>query len=93
MILDEAQLLPPEYLRTLCQTIKFLAQYYGVTFVFCTATQPKLGSRQHLGKVFHGLDKIREIMPDPKSLYQALPRVHVDGPNLLSATDLGRHRC
>jgi CRISPR-associated endonuclease/helicase Cas3 len=82
VILDEAQLLPPEYLKTLCQTIKLLTEYYGVTFVFCTATQPELGSRQHLGKIFHGLDNIREIMPAPGALYHALRRVQVTLPSM-----------
>jgi CRISPR/Cas system-associated endonuclease/helicase Cas3 len=82
VILDEAQLLPPEYLKTLCQTIKLLADNYGVTFIFCTATQPELGSRQHLSKVFHGLDNIREIMPDPAVLYHTLRRVQVTLPSI-----------
>jgi CRISPR-associated endonuclease/helicase Cas3 len=82
VILDEAQLLPPEYMTTLCQTINLLSQYYGVTFVFCTATQPELGSRQHVGKVFRGLDTLREIMHDPTALYQTLRRVHVTLPDI-----------
>jgi CRISPR-associated endonuclease/helicase Cas3 len=81
VILDEAQLLPPEYLGTLCQTIKLLTQHYGVTFVFCTATQPKLGSYQHVGKVFRGLDLIREIVPNPRSLFQKLRRVRIEWPS------------
>lgn len=82
VILDEAQLLPPEYLTTLCQTIKLLTQYYGVTFVFCTATQPELGSRDHVSKVFRGLDTIHEIVPEPAALYHALRRVHVEWPRM-----------
>lgn len=80
VILDEAQMLPPEYLQTICSTIKLLSTHYGVTFVFCTATQPALNSRQHLGQVFTGLDQIEEIIDDVNTLYKQLQRVEVELP-------------
>jgi CRISPR-associated endonuclease/helicase Cas3 len=80
VILDEAQMLPPEYLQTICSTIKLLSTHYGVTFVFCTATQPALNSRQHLGQVFTGLDQIEEIMDDVNTLYRQVQRVEMKLP-------------
>jgi CRISPR-associated endonuclease/helicase Cas3 len=80
VILDEAQMLPPDYLQTITQTIDLLRRHYGVTFVLCTATQPELGSRKHLGKVFKGLDEINEIVPDVDALYRSLQRVRVEMP-------------
>lgn len=81
VVLDEAQLLPPEFLQPIADVMNQLASHYGVTFVLSTATQPALGSFQHFGgKLFRGLDNLREIMDDPDVLYQALQRVEVSVP-------------
>jgi CRISPR-associated endonuclease/helicase Cas3 len=40
VILDEAQLLPTEFLEPCLAAIRTLSTHYGVTFVLCTATQP-----------------------------------------------------
>lgn len=78
VVLDEAQLLPPEFLQPIADVMNQLATHYGVTFVLSTATQPALGSFQSFGgKPFRGLDKVREIMDDPDALYQKLKRVEV----------------
>ncbi|MEZ5589880.1 MAG: CRISPR-associated helicase Cas3' [Gammaproteobacteria bacterium] len=79
VILDEAQMLPPEYLQTITHTIDLLRKYYGVSFVFCTATQPELGQQRQLGRVFKGLET-QEIIPEPTALYQSLRRVTVELP-------------
>lgn len=42
IILDEAQMLPPEYLKPILSVLKGLVDHFGVTVVFCTATQPAL---------------------------------------------------
>jgi len=76
VILDEAQMLPPEYLQTISHTIDRLREHYGVSFVLCTATQPELGERKQLGRVFKGLEA-NEIIPKPALLYQSLRRVEV----------------
>lgn len=82
VVLDEAQLLPPEFLQPIADVMNQLASHYGVTFVLSTATQPALGSFQSFGgKPFCGLDGVREIMDDPDALYQALQRVEVSIPN------------
>lgn len=86
VVLDEAQLLPPEFLQPIADVMNQLADHYGVTFVLSTATQPALGSFQSFGgQAFRGLDKVREIMDDPDVLYQALKRVEVSVPVDLTA--------
>ncbi len=82
VVLDEAQLLPPEFLQPIADVMNQLANHYGVTFVLSTATQPALGSFQSFGNnPFRRLDNVREIMDDPDSLYQKLKRVEVTVPN------------
>lgn len=82
VVLDEAQLLPPEFLQPIADVMNQLATHYGVTFVLSTATQPALGSfRSFGGQPFRGLDNVREIMDDPDALYQALQRVAVSVPS------------
>ena len=49
VVLDEAQLLPPEFLQPIADVMNQLASHYGVTFVLSTATQPALGSFQSFG--------------------------------------------
>jgi|CXWL01.1.fsa_nt_gi CRISPR-associated endonuclease/helicase Cas3 len=80
VVLDEAQLLNPEFLQPILETINLLAQHYGVTFVLSTATQPALNSRKGFGWTFKGLDGVREIMADPDVLYRDLKRVTVEMP-------------
>ena len=81
VVLDEAQLLPPEFLQPIADVMNQLASHYGVTFVLSTATQPALGSFHPFGnKPFRGLDNVLEIMDDPDALYQQLKRVEVSVP-------------
>jgi len=42
IIFDEAQMLPREYLQPCMLAVRELAQNYGASAVFCTATQPEL---------------------------------------------------
>ncbi|SEP18885.1 CRISPR-associated helicase/endonuclease Cas3 [Nitrosovibrio sp. Nv6] len=81
VVLDEAQLLPPEFLQPIADVMNLLAAHYGVTFLFSTATQPKLESFQCFGEQsFRGLDNLSEIIDDPEALYSSLKRVEVDIP-------------
>jgi len=82
VILDEAQLLPPEFLQPILKVMNQLAEHYGVTFVLSTATQPALNTmKDSFGTVLlQGLDNVREIISDPDKLYQRLERVHVELP-------------
>lgn len=83
VILDEAQLLPPEFLQPILSVITLLSEHYGVSFVFSTATQPALNTRKdNFGKtLLDGLENVREIVSDPDRLYEQLERVHVTMPD------------
>ena len=80
VILDEAQLLPPEFLQPILDVMNLLAKYYGVTFVLSTATQPALGTLQTFGREIRGLESVREIMTDPAALHAGLKRVEIELP-------------
>ena len=84
VILDEAQMLPLEYLDTLCSTIRLLSNHYKVTFIFCTATQPHLDSRTEFSGIFNGLDGMREIVDNPDDIYEKMNRTKIEIPNDLS---------
>ncbi|MBB5016980.1 CRISPR-associated endonuclease/helicase Cas3 [Chitinivorax tropicus] len=82
IVLDEAQLLPPDLLAPILHCMRELSARYGVTWVLCTATQPALGTRRNgHGKVtLQGLDGVRDIIPDPRALFERLDRVEVELP-------------
>ncbi len=88
VVLDEAQLLPPEFLQPILSVIKLLSKHYGVSFVLSTATQPALNTqRDNFGKcLLNGLDNVREMITDPDQLYRALERVEVTLPDDFNAT-------
>ena len=76
VVLDEAQLLPPEFLQPILDVMNLLVRYYDVTFVISTATQPELGKLESFQqKKIRGLDGTREIINDPDRLYRDLDRV------------------
>jgi len=72
IILDEAQMIPPDHLRPCVEALRELAGYYGSTVVFCTATQPAIERNEQYKE---GLEGVREIIPDRQGLYQKLRRV------------------
>ncbi|WP_321991572.1 CRISPR-associated helicase Cas3' [Marispirochaeta aestuarii] len=78
VILDEAQLLPVEFLEPILQAMELLVEHYKVTFVICTATQPAL-EKQVDASNFPGIaaGTIREIIQDVPELYRSLKRVEV----------------
>ena len=80
VVLDEAQLLPPEFLQPILDAMNLLVRHYGVTFVLSTATQPALGTLKSFQSKLRGLDDVREIMDDPDALYHDLERVTVTMP-------------
>lgn len=80
VVLDEAQLLPPEFLRPILQVLQELQKNYGVTLVLATATQPALGKREG----FQGLNGVTEIIEEPIKLHQQLRRVSVIVPDNLN---------
>lgn len=80
VVLDEAQLLPPEFLNPILKVMDELRKHYGVTFLLSTATQPALGPQSGPGFVFEGIAGVREVMENPAALYQHLKRVEVKVP-------------
>ncbi len=83
IVLDEAQLLPPEFLQPILDVMKLLIRHYGVTFVLCTATQPALGTQpaSHGHSLLRGLDGATEIVAETDQLYRDLQRVRVHLPD------------
>ena len=80
VVLDEAQLLPPEFLQPILDVMNLLVRHYGVTFVLSTATQPALGTLQTFQRTIRGLDRVHELIDDPDALYRDLERVTVAMP-------------
>ena len=87
VVLDEAQQLPPEFLQPIIDALKLLVAHYGVTVVFCTATQPALAKTEYFdqSKGLDGIGQVQEIMDDPDALYAQLDRVQVELPPDLNA--------
>lgn len=78
VVLDEAQLLPPEFLAPILHVMQDLASpSYKVSFVLSTATQPAFSSRPK----FAGLNDVRELMDNPEKLYVDLKRVEAELPD------------
>jgi CRISPR-associated endonuclease/helicase Cas3 len=79
VVLDEAQLLPLDFMQPILDVLNLLVRHYGVTVVLSTATQPALSTREYFDAKnnMRGLDNVREIMSDPDALYVALERVNV----------------
>jgi len=77
VILDEAQLLPPDFLNPILLALQELVTNYRVSVVFSTATQPAFEPRRSFDFDFHGLPGVRELIPDPLSLYRRLERTRL----------------
>ncbi len=76
IILDEAQKIPAEHLRPVLSVLKGLVRHFGVTVLFCTATQPVLtGQIGTFETRMEGISDCTEIIKDPERLYKDLKRV------------------
>lgn len=80
LVLDEAQLLPPQFLHPITSILTELVRGYSVSVVLSTATQPALGPRATPGRQFKGIEGVRELMDAPETLWPALDRVEVTWP-------------
>jgi len=78
IILDEAQMLPPDKLMPTLSVLKGLVAHFGCTVVLCTATQPRLVGEIGTGLAkFRGLDEVKPIIADPEGLARRLERVQL----------------
>ena len=73
VILDEAQLVPVEFLAPILAVMRLLVEHYQVSAVICTATQPAFEERGGLPGLPAG--SLREIVRDVPGLYADLRRV------------------
>lgn len=83
IVLDEAQLLPVEFLQPVVDVLRYLVQDFGVTVLLCTATQPALNtppSTDPQRGLRRALGAVSEIIDDVPALYRALERVRVHLP-------------
>ncbi|MEW6508331.1 MAG: CRISPR-associated helicase Cas3' [Bacteroidota bacterium] len=85
IILDEVQMLQPEYLKPILSALRGLVEHFGVTVVLMTATQPSL-----IGKIgsdsnsFEGLTDVTNIIENPEILAKEFKRVELEMPSDLS---------
>lgn len=99
VVLDEAQLLPPEFLNPILAALKELRMNYGVTILLSTATQQALGERKSFDFTFLGLDQTTEIVKRPLQLHERLRRTALEVPTDLTtpstwediASELNQH--
>jgi CRISPR-associated endonuclease/helicase Cas3 len=83
LVIDEAQLLPVEFLQPCVDVLRLLVRDHGVTVVLCTATQPTLTEQRHFGgRGLRGYapGEVTAIIDDEAALYAALKRVRVHLP-------------
>lgn len=85
IILDEAQMLPIEYLKPCLRALEELTVNYQTSVVLCTATQPALRKREEFK---HGLEGVREIAPDPKRMHREFTRTYLDDAGTLALKDV-----
>ncbi len=85
VILDEAQMLPPDYLLPCLEALRELVTNYGCSVVLCTATQPALEKTLDFPR---GLDDVLEIVPDTEKYFRELKRVNINRLERVSAEGL-----
>ncbi len=83
VILDEAQLIPSDFLKPIVQVLEELSKAYQATILLSTATQPALQNDEK-NSGFKGLEQVTEIIPDPSTLYRQLKRISVVLPDDLN---------
>jgi CRISPR-associated endonuclease/helicase Cas3 len=78
IVLDEAQMINPNFMYEIITVLKCLVEEYGCSVVFCSATQPDFydGVGYNSNKIEGILSKdVTEIIKDKKFLYNSLNRV------------------
>ena len=82
IVLDEAQMLPSDFLRPCLAALAELVRHYRCTVVLCTGTQPALSD------YFPADLRPREIMEAPLALYEAFRKVRIEREGTLSLSEL-----
>lgn len=85
VILDEAQTLPLKYLRPCVAALDELARNWRTSVVLCTATQPAL---RKIDGFPGGLDRVRELAPEPSRIYETLKRTKITHQGTLTDEEL-----
>lgn len=82
IVLDEAQMLPPEFLQPILDALNVLLGRFRISLVLCTATQPVLTDRSAFDprKALRGLPAPRSIVPAPQALFDQLRRTQIRWP-------------
>ena len=75
IVLDEAQVIPTDYLEPCLAALRELVDHYGCTVVLCTATQPAFDDKSSLRAAF---PQINEIIDSPSRLFSELKRTNVN---------------
>jgi CRISPR-associated endonuclease/helicase Cas3 len=90
VILDEAQMLPPEFLNPILTTLKGLVDNYSVSVLFSTATQPaltgKIGGKGQFAFEGIGSESVREVVQNVEELALNLKRVAIELPQNINET-------
>ncbi len=80
VVLDEVQLLPPDFVRPILDVLQSLADDFNVTVLTMTATQPAFHALPDGAGMRAGLNGVREIVPDPEALHDRMRRVEINVP-------------
>ena len=99
IILDEAQMLPLDFMQPIVDVLKSLQRSFSVSVMLTTASQPAIaGVKSHAPStpdaVLDGIGTVHEVMPDPEGLSLSLRRAEIkmmDG--LCSYNDIAGMMC
>ncbi len=72
VVFDEVQTLPHHLRTPLFDVLNQLVDHYGVSALFCTATQPALELKEVNRQDFPYLTDVREVIPDVPALFGAV---------------------
>lgn len=91
IVLDEAQMLPPEFLQPILHALNVLLARFRISLVLCTATQPVLTDiKSHdPRKGLTGLPASQPLIDNPARLFQRLQRTRIHWPrDIATPTEL-----
>ena len=72
VVFDEVQTLPPHLRAPIFDALNQLVDHYGVSALFCTATQPALDLRETNRQSFPHLKDVREVVADVPGAFAAV---------------------